>query len=158
MESTAPTKSKTEEIKDELSVRFYILDKLRGLKNGHGNLFVGVRPGPRTVSENIVKDMKQYFIIKKPNEIKNSLVIIDVEQLEKEYQVIEAAGQHINLIKKEEYHNKDNIVYMALDFAIAKSLFHYLTTMGVREGSANTLTRNNERWTRYLFRQFIAGL
>jgi hypothetical protein len=57
----------------------------------------------------------------------------------------------------EEYHSDHSIVYLALDFAIAKSLYHYLATMGVREG-VNTISRNNEPWTRYLFRQFIAGL
>ena len=62
------------------------------------------------------------------------------------------------MIRKEEYHTEDNIVYLALDFAIAKSLYHYLATMGAREGAVNTITRNNEPWTRYLFRQFIAGL
>jgi serine/threonine protein kinase len=62
------------------------------------------------------------------------------------------------LIRKEEFHTEHNIVYLALDFAIAKSLYHYLATMGVREGAVNTITRNNEPWTRYLFRQFIAGL
>jgi len=62
------------------------------------------------------------------------------------------------LIRKEEYHTEHNIVYLALDFAIAKSLYHYLATMGVREGAVNTITRNNERWSRYLFSQFIAGL
>ena len=41
MESTAQTTSTT----DELSVRFEILDKLRGLENSHGILQVGVRPG-----------------------------------------------------------------------------------------------------------------
>ena len=98
--------------------------------------------------------MKQYYIIKTPK----ALNLIDVEQLEKEYQAIRATGEHINLIRKEEYHTAHNIVYLALDFAIAKSLYHYLATMGVREGAVNTITRNNERWTRYLFRQFIAGL
>jgi serine/threonine protein kinase len=62
------------------------------------------------------------------------------------------------LIRKEEYHSEHNIVYLALDFAIAKSLFYYLAETGVRVGEVNTITRNNEPWTRYLFRQFIAGL
>ena len=139
-------------------MRFNILDKLRGLVNAHGTLHVGVRPGPRTVTENIVQDMKQYFIIKKPKEIGNTIDIIDAGQLEREYQVILAAGEHINLIRKEEYHTEHNIIYMALDFAIAKSLFHYLTSMGEIEGAVNSISRNNEPWTRYLFRQFIAGL
>jgi hypothetical protein len=34
----------------------------------HETLHVGVRPGKRIVTENIVRDMKQYFIIKKPKE------------------------------------------------------------------------------------------
>ena len=62
------------------------------------------------------------------------------------------------MIRKEEYHTEHKIVYLALDFAIAKSLYHYLATMGARKGAVNTITRNNERWTRYLFRQFISGL
>jgi serine/threonine protein kinase len=41
MSSTAPTST----IDDELSVRFLILDQLRGLVNAHGILFIGVRPG-----------------------------------------------------------------------------------------------------------------
>jgi hypothetical protein len=97
-----------------------ILDKLRNLENSHGTLYMGVRPGERIVTGNIVQDMKQYFIIKRPKNI------TDEEQLEREHQVIETAGEHNNLIRKEEYHTERNIVYMALDFAIAKSLFHYL--------------------------------
>ena len=89
MESTAP----------ELSVRFLILDKLRNINNSHATLHVGVKPGERIVTGNIVKDMKQYFIIKRPKNI------TDAEQLEREYEVIEAAGEHNNLIRKEEYHN-----------------------------------------------------
>ena len=58
----------------------------------------------------------------------------------------------------EEYHSDHSIVYLALDFAIAKSLYHYLTKTGEIDGAVNSITRNNERWTRYLFRQFIAGL
>jgi hypothetical protein len=58
----------------------------------------------------------------------------------------------------EEYHSENNIIYLALDFAIGKSLYHYLATMGVREGEVNSITKNNEPWTRYLFRQFITGL
>jgi len=58
-------------------------------------------------------------------------------------------GDHPNLIRKEEYvHGK----YMALEYAIAKSLFNYLAEMGP------SISKNNEQWTRYLFRQFIAGL
>ena len=129
-----------------------ILDKLRNLENSHGTLYVGVRPGERIVTGNIVQDMKQYFIIKRPKNIK------DIEHLEREDLVIETAGEHNNLIRKEEYHNKHNIVYMALDFAIAKCLFHYLIKTGPVNGAVNSITRNNERWTRYLFRQFIAGL
>jgi serine/threonine protein kinase len=72
--------------------------------------------------------------------------------------VFEAVGEHINLIRKEEYHNGEGIVYLALDFAIAKSLFHYLTTMGIALELSNKICSNNEPWTRYLFRQFIAGL
>ncbi len=98
--------------------------------------------------------MKQYFIIKKPNEDKTS----DVDQLEKEYQVLKAAGDHINLIRKEEYHSEGINVYIALDFALAKSLYHYLATLGHRDEKPNYISRNNERWTRFLFRQFIAGL
>ena len=64
MSTTAPTSTLT----DELPVRFLILDKLRGHVKGHGTLYVGVRPGKRIVTENIVNDMKQYFIIKKPKE------------------------------------------------------------------------------------------
>jgi hypothetical protein len=75
-------------IEDELSVRFLILDQLRGLMNSHGTLHVGVRPGERILTEKIVHDMKQYFIIKKPKEKYNSLDKTDVEQLEREYQVI----------------------------------------------------------------------
>lgn len=85
MESTAPPTTTTTA---EPSVRFLILDKLRGLNNSHGTLYVGVRPGERKVTDNILQDMKQYFIIKKPGEIGNSLKIKDVEQLEREYQVI----------------------------------------------------------------------
>ena len=85
MESTAPTTTPTT---DEPSVRFLILDKLRGLINAHGTLHVGVRPGERTVTDNIVQDMKQYFIIKKPKEFGNVLDITDVGQLDREYQVI----------------------------------------------------------------------
>jgi hypothetical protein len=62
---------------------------------------VGVRPGERIVTGNIVNDMKQYFIIKMPKAIDD---IEDIKQLEREYQVIMAAGDHINLIRKEEYH------------------------------------------------------
>ena len=40
----------------------------------------------------------------------------------------------------------------------SKSLFHYLTTMGRIIETENTISFNKERWTRYLFRQFIAGL
>jgi hypothetical protein len=138
---------------DKPSIRFMILNKLRGINNDDGNLYVGVRPFSRAVIENIVHVMKQYFIIKMPKDN-----FEDVNQLEKEYMVITAIGEHINLIRKEEYHAVHNIVYLALDFAIAKSLYHYLAAMGTREGAANTITRNNERWTRYLFRQFIAGL
>jgi hypothetical protein len=36
--------------------------------NARGTLHVGVRPGKRIVTENIVRDMKQFFIIKKPKE------------------------------------------------------------------------------------------
>jgi hypothetical protein len=59
----------TSRIADEPSVRFSILDQLRGLNNSHGTLHVGVRPGYRTKTDNILRDMKQYFIIKKPKEI-----------------------------------------------------------------------------------------
>lgn len=62
---------------------------------------MGVRPGERIVTGNIVNDMKQYFIIKMPKAIDD---IEDIKQLEREYQVIMAAGDHINLIRKEEYH------------------------------------------------------
>ena len=116
---------------------------------------MGVKPGERIVTDNIVKDMKQYFIIKMPKAPDD---IEDIQQLDREYQVIMAAGEHINLIRKEEYHTEHNIFYMALDFAIAKSLYHYLTKTGEIDGAVNSITRNNERWTRYLFRQFIAGL
>ena len=101
--------------------------------------------------------MKQYFIIKRPTKTEKILEKTAVEQLEREFQAIKAIGEHINLIRIEEYHNEDNIVYLAFEFAIATSLYHYLATMGVREG-VNTISRNNEPWTRYLFRQFIAGL
>ena len=156
MESTAPaTTTKTE----EPTVKFLILDIFRHLLNSHASISVGVRPGPRTDTGNIVKDMKQYFIIKKPKQIDEALEIEDVRQLEREYQVIRDTKEHNNLIRMEEYHPpKNNIVYLALDFAIAKSLFHYITTMGVRENTENTISRNNEPWSRYLFRQFIAGL
>ena len=77
---------------------------------------MGVKPGERIVTDNIVKDMKQYFIIKIPKALND---IEDIKQLEREYQVIMAAGEHINLIRKEEYHTEHNIFYMALDFAIA---------------------------------------
>jgi hypothetical protein len=86
MESTAPLTTTT--AATEPSVRFLILDKLRGLVNSHGTLHVGVKPGERKVTDNIVQDMKQYFIIKKPKEIGNALDIKDVGQLEREYQVI----------------------------------------------------------------------
>ena len=92
---------------------------------------MGVRPGERTVTDNIVQDMKQYFIIKRPNNI------TDAQQLDREYQVIETAGDHNNLIRKEEYHTERNIVYMALDFAIAKSLFHSLANTGPVDGAEN---------------------
>ena len=69
-----------------------------------------------------------------------------------------ATGEHKNLIRKEEYHSEHNIVYLALDFAIAKCLFNYLMKSGPVDGAVNSITFNNERWTRYLFRQFIAGL
>ena len=141
-----------------LTERFQILEEIKNLKNSHGKLFVGVRPGTRIATEDTVSDMKQYYIIKRPNESGKSLKIEDVEQLEKEYQVFEAVGDHINLIRKEEYHNDSGIVYLALDYAIAKSLFHYLTTMGRILETENTISFNNERWARYLFRQFIAGL
>jgi hypothetical protein len=49
MESTAATTTTAEP-----TVRFCILDHLRGLVNAHGTLSVGVRPGPRTVTDNIV--------------------------------------------------------------------------------------------------------
>ena len=62
---------------------------------------MGVRPGERIVTGNIVNDLKQYFIIKMPKAIDE---IEDIKQLEREYQVIMAAGDHINLIRKEEYH------------------------------------------------------
>jgi hypothetical protein len=58
----------------------------------------------------------------------------------------------------EEYHTEHNIFYLALDFAIAKSLYHYLTKTGELDGTVNSITRNNEPWTRYFFRQFMAGL
>ena len=92
---------------------------------------MGVKPGERIVTGNIVQDMKQYFIIKRPNNI------TDAQQLHREYQVIETAGDHNNLIRKEEYHTERNIVYMALDFAIAKSLFHYLANTGPVDGAEN---------------------
>jgi hypothetical protein len=72
----------------ELSVRFLILDKLRGLMNTHGTLYVCVRPDKRIVTENIVNDMKQYFIIKKPKETEHLLDKTDVEELERCYRVI----------------------------------------------------------------------
>ena len=116
---------------------------------------MGVKPVERIVTDNIVKDMKQYFIIKMPKAPND---IEDIQQLEREYQVIMAAGEHINLIRKEEYHSRTYLTYLALDYAIAKSLYHYLTKTGEIDGAVNSITRNNERWTRYLFRQFIAGL
>jgi hypothetical protein len=127
MESTATTTTTA----DELSLSFLILDKLRGLSNAHGTLHVGVKPGERIVTDNIVKDMKQYFMIKMPKALDD---IKDMQLLEKEYQVIMAAGEHINLIRIEEYHIEPNIVYMALDFPIAKSLYHYLTKTHVIDG------------------------
>ena len=135
--------------------------------------------------------MKQYFIIKRPTKTEKILEKTAVEQLEREYQAIKAIGEHKNLIKIEEYHNEDNIVYLAFEFTIATSLYHYLATMGAREpipyhtytiddinkgvierkvrefGSditnyekqaVNTISKNNEPWTRYLFSQFIRGL
>jgi hypothetical protein len=62
VESTAQTTTTT----DELSVRFEILDILRGLENSHGILQVGARPGIRTNTGLIAQDMKQYYIIKTP--------------------------------------------------------------------------------------------
>jgi hypothetical protein len=84
MTTTAPTST----IADEPSVRFLILDILRGIMRSHGTFHLGVRPGKRTVTENIVRDMKQYFIIKTPKEIQNSLDNTEVAQLEREYQAI----------------------------------------------------------------------
>ena len=51
---------------------------------------MGVRPGYRRVTDNLVHDMKQYFIIKKPKEVWKTLEIdmTDVHQLEREYQAI----------------------------------------------------------------------
>jgi hypothetical protein len=72
MESTATTI-------EQPTVRFHILDELKNLKNAHGTLFVGVRPGPRIVTDHIVTDMKQYYIIKKPNESVKALEFDDVE-------------------------------------------------------------------------------
>jgi hypothetical protein len=51
MESTAATTG-------QLSERFQILEELKSLKNAHGKLFVGARPGPRIVTEDTVSDMK----------------------------------------------------------------------------------------------------
>jgi serine/threonine protein kinase len=116
---------------------------------------LGAKPGERIVTGKILEDMKQYFIIKMPKALDD---IKEIQKLEKEYQVIMAAGEHLNLIRKEEYHTEPNIVYMALDFPVAKSLYHYLTKTREIDGEVNYVTRNNERWTRYLFRQFIAGL
>ena len=65
-------------------------------------------------------------------------------------------GEHPNLIRKEEYLPR---IYMALDFAIAKCLFNYLARIGVRIENGkqveHVISKNNEPWTRYYFRQFI---
>ena len=66
---------------------------------------------------------------------------------------METIGEHQNIIRKEEYHsNTQGHTYMALEYAKAKCLFHYLVY------KEPNIVRGNEKWTRYLFRQFIAGL
>jgi hypothetical protein len=79
VESTAQITSTTHELSD----RFLILDKLRGLKNSRGTLHLGVRPGNRIPTGLIAQDMKQYYIIKKPkvDEITKVLNETDVKQL-----------------------------------------------------------------------------
>ena len=72
MESTATTTL-------QRTVRFHILEEIKGLKNAHGKLYVGLRPGPKIETEHIVSEMKQYFIIKKPNESVQALEIEDVK-------------------------------------------------------------------------------
>ena len=129
MSTTAPTSI----IGNELSVRFLLLDDVKGLYNTRRYKNFCVRPGERKITENIVRDMKQYFIIKRPKWKENILEKTEVEQLEREYHAIKAIGEHINLIRIEEYHNEDNIVYLAFEFAIATSLYHYLAIMGARE-------------------------
>jgi serine/threonine protein kinase len=57
--------------------------------NGFETLHVGVRPGKRIVTENIVHDMKQYFIIMKP------IINADFDRLERNYQAIERNYQAI---------------------------------------------------------------
>jgi hypothetical protein len=69
------------------------------------------------------------------------------------------AGEHPNLIRKEEYLALN---FLALDYAIAKCLFNYLAKVGVRKVNGtevkHVISKNNEPWTRYFFRQFIEGL
>ena len=51
MESTAPKTT------GHLTERFEILEEIKNLKNSHGKLFIGVRPGTRIATEDTVSDM-----------------------------------------------------------------------------------------------------
>ena len=124
---------------------FELVQQMPDILNSHGTIFIARRPGPRIVTTDFIEEMSQFYVFKEPNNNE------DVEQLEKEYTIFNEIGEDNHIIRKIEYHNNGGICYLALEYAKARSLFNYL----IRQPN---IVHKNEGWSRFYFRQYIAGL
>jgi serine/threonine protein kinase len=71
----------------------------------------------------------------------------DANDLHTEYCVFNELGKHENIIRMLEYCEREPC-YMAMQFAKAKCLFNYLSSLGDQ-------STKNEKWARFFFKQIV---